>query len=311
MIREGDVLLGSKVKVIGALATRTKAGGQGRGVMTSSSEDQIALRITLTNGKTALGVVSSPGGVSFPYQSGMPTVGFGTGALWSSFGLPGQNSPAGALCFLGTVKAGTGTATATNNIALFSEDDTTLALTKRYGLKDGAGIAGGVFSGFSDPVNGSGGTLAFIGSMANNSAAGITSTSNDGVWYDNGSVLTLVAREGAQPPGVVTGARWKSFTTVALPEGRGPIFVAKLQTGRAGITTAKDTGLWATDSAGAIKKLIQEGDAIGASKVASFQVLSTVSGSPAQTRSFNRSGEVVIQVTDAAGGTHLLHVVVP
>ena len=129
MIREGDVLLGSKVKMIGALATRTKAGGQGRGVMTSSSEDQIALRITLTNGKTALGVVSSPGGLSFPYQSGMSTVGFGTGALWSSFGLPGQNSPAGALCFLGTVKPGTGTATATNNIALFSEDDVTLSLT--------------------------------------------------------------------------------------------------------------------------------------------------------------------------------------
>ena len=168
-----------------------------------------------------------------------------------------------------------------------------------------------MFSGFSDPVNGSGGALAFIGSIANNSAAGITSTSNDGVWYDNGSVLTLVAREGAQPPGVVTGARWKSFTTVALPEGRGPIFVAKLETGRAGITTAKDTGLWATDSAGAIKKLIQKGDPVGTSKVASFQVLSTVSGSSAQTRSFNRSGEVVIQVTDTTGGTHLLHVVVP
>lgn len=311
MIREGDVLLGSKVKVISALATRTKAGGQGRGVMTGGNADQIAVRITLTNGKTALGVVSSPGGLAFPYQSGLAAVGYGVGALWSSFGLPGQNSPAAALCFRGIIKSGTGAATTKNNIALFSEDDVTLTLTKRYGLQDSAGIRGGVFSGFSDPVNGSGGTLAFIGSMASNSAAGITSSSNDGVWYHNGTALSLIAREGAQPPGVTMGARWKSFTTVALPEGRGPIFVAKLVTGRAGITTAKDTGLWATDSAGAIKKLIQEGDPIGASKVASFRVLSTVAGSSAQTRSFNSSGEVVIQVTDTKAGTHLLHVVVP
>ena len=120
-----------------------------------------------------------------------------------------------------------------------------------------------------------------------------------------------MAREGAQPPGVLTGARWKSFNTVALPEGRGPIFVATLEVGRAGITTGKDKGVWATDSAGAVKKLIQEGDPIGTSKVASFQVLSTVSGSPAQTRSFNSAGEVVMQVTDTTGGTHLVHVAVP
>ncbi|MBL9117206.1 MAG: hypothetical protein JNJ83_19525 [Verrucomicrobiaceae bacterium] len=310
MMREGDALLGSKVKLMGALATRTRAGGQGRGVMTSSSEDQVAMRVTLTNGRTAMGVVAAPGGTTFLYPQGSGAPNYGA-AAWASFGLPGQNSPAGAICFRAKVVPGTGTATSRDNLALFSEDDDTLTLVRRCYLSGSAGIAGGVFSGFSDPVNAGGQKMAFIGSMANNSAAGITSGSNDGVWFYNGTALTLVAREGAQPPGVVTGARWKSFTTVALPEGRGPIFVAKLQTGRAGITTAKDTGLWATDSAGAIKKLIQEGDAIAGSKVASFQVLTTVPGSPAQTRSFNNRGDVVIQVTSAIGETHLVHVVVP
>ncbi|MBL9114870.1 MAG: hypothetical protein JNJ83_07655 [Verrucomicrobiaceae bacterium] len=311
LLREGEVVLGSRVKTISALTTRTKAGGQGRGVISSFGDEQISLRVTLNNGRTAIGVVLYPSSLDFPYESNTDAVGYGTGALWSSFSMPGQTNPTGALCFRGVVKPGTGTATATNNVALFAEDDATWTLTKRYGLKDPAGITGGVFSGFSDPVNESGEVLAFIGSMASNSAAGITSSSNDGVWYDDSTVLKLMAREGAQPPGVVTGARWKSFNTVALPEGRGPIFVATLEVGRAGITTGKDKGVWATDSAGAVKKLIQEGDPIGVSKVASFQVLSTVSGSPAQTRSFNSAGEVVMQVTDTAGGTHLLHVAVP
>ena len=65
------------------------------------------------------------------------------------------------------------------------------------------------------------------------------------------------------------------------------------------------------DSLGQVKKLIQEGDAFGSSTVRSFKALLPLTGSPAQTRSFNNNGEVVMQVTDAAGGTHLLHVAVP
>jgi hypothetical protein len=318
LLREGDALLESKVKIISALGTRTKAGGQGQGVITTSNREQISLRVTLTNGMTALGVVSSTGSMSFPYQSGKPAepVSYLSGALWSSFGLPSQNDSSGALCFLGVYKPNTGTATATkNNIALFSEDEITLALRKRYGLEDAAGINGGEFSGFSDPVSGDGQVLAFIGSMAMNPLQGITSSNNDGVWYDDGSnwsgALKLVAREGAQPPGVVSGARWKSFTTVALPKGRGPAFIATLELGRAGITASNDKGLWATDSSGSVMKLIQEGDPIGGSKVLTFQALATVPGSPAQRRSFNDNGDVVIHVSDASGGTHLLHVNVP
>jgi uncharacterized repeat protein (TIGR03803 family) len=311
LMRKNDSLLSSKVSVISALTTRTKAGGQGRGVVSNSGEHQIALRVTLMNGKTAVGVISSTGGATFPYVSNGLANGFGSGALWQTLGTPGQNAPAGAICFLGTVKAGTGTATSSNNVALFSEDDATLTLTKRFAINTYAGIGGGLFSGFSDPVNGSNGAMAFLGSMAANAAAGITSSSNDGVWYFDGTQLILVAREGTQPPGITAGARWKSFSTVAIPEGRGPIFVASLVPGRGGITAAKDTGLWAVDSAGTVKKLLQEGDPIGNSRVVSFKVLSVVPGSPAQTRSFNSDGDVVMQVTDAAGGTYLVRVTVP
>ena len=83
---------------------------------------------------------------------------------------------------------------------------------------------------------------------------------------------------------------WKAFTSLALPEGRGPLFVASLVNrtgttrpalpGPGGITTANDVGLWATDSTGALRLLLQEGDAIGASTVKSFVVLSSVQEAP-------------------------------
>lgn len=81
--------------------------------------------------------------------------------------------------------------------------------------------------------------------------------------------------------------------------------------GPGGITTANDVGLWATDSTGALRLLLQEGDVIGASTVKTFVVLSSVTGSPAQTRSFNSAGSVIVKATDALGAQHLLLIAVP
>ena len=50
---------------------------------------------------------------------------------------------------------------------------------------------------------------------------------------------------------------------------------------------------------------------LGASTVKTFVVLSSVVGSPAQTRSFNSAGSVVVKATDALGAQHLLHIAVP
>ena len=70
-------------------------------------------------------------------------------------------------------------------------------------------------------------------------------------------------------------------------------------------------GLWATDSFGELRLLLREGDIIGASTVKTFAVLSSVVGSPAQTRSFNNTGSVIVRVTDLLGAQHLLHIAVP
>lgn len=82
-------------------------------------------------------------------------------------------------------------------------------------------------------------------------------------------------------------------------------------TGSSGITTANDVGLWAADGTGALRLLLQEGDTIGASTVKSFTVLSSVLGSPAQTRSFNDYGSVIVRVTDTTNAQHIVHIAIP
>ncbi len=121
--------------------------------------------------------------------------------------------------------------------------------------------------------------------------------------------MRLIAREGAHAAETPAGTTWASFTSLALPEGRGPLFVAKVANG--GTTTANDMGLWATDSTGALRLLLREGDALGTSTVQTFTVLSTVLGSPAQTRSFNNGGSIILRATDATGAQHLLSIAVP
>jgi uncharacterized repeat protein (TIGR03803 family) len=308
-LREGQSLLGSILTNLSALTIRAAAGGQGRGVVSGGSEDQIAVRVTLANHQRAVGIVTASEGFTHSYRTFTAASSYGPRARWKSFGVPTQNTT-GALTFLGTAEGGT--ATKANNVAIYTEDDSTLSLTRRVTKGSLApGFASGVFAGFNDPVNGSGGAFAFAGRTSLNKGAGIHAGNNDGLWFHDGSKLTLIAREGDRPAGLPMGAKWKTFNSVALPEGGAPIFYATLVAGQGGVTTASDTGIWAMDGEGVLSKLIQEGDPFGSSTVRSFQALLPVSGSPAQTRSFNSHGEVVIQVTDATGGTHLLQVAIP
>jgi hypothetical protein len=316
-LREGDAMLGSTVKTINALVARPGSAGQGRGVESDGFADYTPVRVTLADARQAVAYVGQDGTVTTAYESGGDAPDYGTGAKWQRFGLPTQNSESTAMAFVGTVKAKTGTATTLNNVAIFAEDDEDYIAAKIVAKGDVApSVTGGVFSALKDPVSAGNRAVAFIGALK--TLPGVTAANNDGIWWNSPGGLSLVAREGAQPPEAPLGAQWKAFTSLALPEGHGPIFVAAMASkigttspGPGGVTTADDLGLWATDSFGALRLLIREGDAIGASTVKSFTVLSSVPGSPAQTRSFNNTGAVVVRVTDTTGAQHLVQIAVP
>ena len=81
--------------------------------------------------------------------------------------------------------------------------------------------------------------------------------------------------------------------------------------GPGGVTTANDVGLWATDSLGSLRLLLQEGDIIGASTIRNFVVLANVAASPSQSRSFNSGGSVIVRAVDSTGAQHVLQIAMP
>lgn len=300
-LREGAPLLGSTVKIIAALIPAPGSPGQGRGWL-NGFQNVSKARVTLADLRHTICGISKNGAVFPFYTTGGEAQEYGAGATWRSFGLPTQSTEGGA-AFLGTVEPLTGSATTQNNVAIFAEEDgfwySALRVVKK---NDITGVPNGVFSSFLDPVNKRLGEIAFIGSME--FATGITNLNNEGIWLSNHQHnLRLVAREGSSAAGT-TGPVWKAFTSLAFPEYRGPLFVASLK--GPGVTTANDIGLWATDSTGILQLALREGSAIGGKTVKSFVALSTVVGSPAQTRSFNSSGHMLIKMTDTQLAQHLV-----
>ena len=309
-LQEGAPMLGSSLKTITALVERPSSAGQGRGLANDGTDDFAAVRVTLADSRQAIATITNQE-VVFNYVAGGDAVGYGPGAKWRSFGLPTQSEGSATQAFVGRVKSGTGTATAANDTAIFAESDGELNVQKLAAKGDAAaGVEGGAFAELQDPVSAENSSIAFIGKLTN--AARIGSANNDGIWqFDVANGLRLVAREGAQPPNMPAGTRWKSFESIALPASGSPIFVATLHGQRGAVSVANDVGLWATDSSGELRLLLREGDAIGSSTVKTFTVLSSVTGSPAQTRSFNRIGSVIVRATDMTGAQHLLHIAVP
>lgn len=160
---------------------------------------------------------------------------------------------------------------------------------------------------------------AFIGTLAR-SKGKVIQANDSGIWWqpESGS-MQLIAREGAQPPGVPDGARWVKFTSLALPGGQtGPMFVgAMVNQPRTpgGVTPGSDTGLWAVDSTGLLRLLVRERDPVDiggtTKKLRSFTVLSAVLGSPGQARSFNQRGEVVYRAYFTDGTQAMVKVQMP
>jgi uncharacterized repeat protein (TIGR03803 family) len=318
IVREGDPApfagAGATVKSFKALVSRAGAPGQGNGAVSLGSVAYLWIQALASDGTVANGYADDTGALTWLYAKGQAAPGYG-GAVWTSLGLPTQNL-ASAACFLGTMKAGTDSATSANNVAIFAEDDTSFALAPLVAKGDAAaGIAGAAFASFAAVVSAANHSVAFTGRAA---GGGVHGAIDQGLWWLTATdELRLIAREGSQPEDVPAGAQWAAFPSLALPEGSiGPLFTGKLRIPRtgepnpAGITAANDLGLWAVDSTGANRLLIRKGMPLGGRTVKTFLALSSVAGSPSQTRAFNSSGEVVLRITfdDASQGIVLVEV---
>jgi hypothetical protein len=167
------------------------------------------------------------------------------------------------------------------------------------------------FTGFRDPVNSS--TERGVAFLATIKGPGVRRSNNDTLWWKvGGGQLRLVAREGDELASGPSGAKWKSFTSLALPGGgAGPIFTAALVPGAGSVTNANDFGLYAINSDGTLHELIRENQPLDDKVVKTFTVLKAVGGSLGVARSFNANYEIVARVTFTDGGSAIVKVEVP
>ena len=141
--------------------------------------------------------------------------------------------------------------------------------------------------------------------------AGATQSDDDVIAVCSPAGTPIIsAREGTSAPG--TTAVFHAFTSIALPDGAsGPIIAAVLRIGTGDVTTANDTGLWATASDGSLMLILREGDTFGTRTVKKFQALEFIVGSPGQSRSFNAARELVTLLTFTDGSQSLVQITIP
>jgi hypothetical protein len=301
LLREGQPLevrgVASIVKILTVLSAVPGSPGPGR----ISATQGALVHVKLSDGRDALlqadgeslAVLAATGDEIEP------------GVLLASFGIPGGGL-AGSTEAKVTLTGPGVTAASKTAIARFSAEGSA-ELLYRTGV-DPLPAGFPQIKTFGDPVTNSG-ESAFLAALTGD---GVKSGTNTALLWREGESgnFTLVARKGAEPAGV-PGAQWASFTSVALPEERGPLFTAKLRIGPGGVTSGNDVGLWAVDSAGTLHLIAREGALIEGKTLRKFTILSAVAGSPAQRRSYNAKGALIYRAYFIDGSQALLRVQLP
>ena len=301
LLRQGDALDGSVVKSFNVLSAVAGSPGQGR-----YRDDTIVARTTYTDnteGIVQLGPVFVPSIVARTplFLGGHPPFKVG-----QSFGIP-TVGVSGTSVVLGTLAN-------KRNVILANTPLTSLQI-----VAEGGGAAPGFdqvsFDAFADPVYNAQSTIAFVSTL---SGLGVTAKNNSAVWWTSQDGFQSIARTGSEPAGI-PGARWASFTSLALPDNSGPVFVAKLAAGingtelPAGVNGTNNMGVWGVDSSGDLRLLVRTGDVLhveGQSKTLSLMtLLNPVLGSPGQARSYNGAQDIVFraQFTDRSQAIMRIH----
>ena len=239
-------------------------------------------------------------------------------AKWAKLNLPSMDESGTNVSMLGMLKTGPTGVPSAQAKGIFQSLDSGADWEPMVRSGDDApGFAKAAFSAFKDPVNSpTCADVAFAGTAKGGDA---TMTTNDGIWFhpDFGS-LTLIAREGALPPGAPEGAKYKSFSSLALPGGDfGPLFTAMLQKGPqgtpgpGGITSVDDFALYGRDQAGTLFELLRENQPVLGKPVKRFSVLKAAPGTAGTTRNFNNYGQIVALVTFLDNSVSIIRIDLP
>ena len=311
LLREGQMVNGKKIRTLIAFTSGNGSPGQGRGWLhTTEGGSSRVLALALLSGKMqAVLSADLDGRVTTLSESGPSGVGGPgiAGANFASYGVPAANA-AGYSAFRASLTVGAGGVTAANAEGIFLLTPPALLYTPVARTGDSAGTTGAKFSVLKDPVLAGDGGVAFAATIKGGGVSGIARQTL--WWKPPGDKLRLLAQGGGEPP-TLPGAKWESFTSLAITASRGPIFTASLVLGEGGVTANKATGVWAMASDGALQLLFRAGDKIDGKKLLSFNVLKAVPGSTGVTHSFNGNGSVIWRATFADGTQEIIETTIP
>ncbi|MHA3773562.1 DUF7453 family protein [Verrucomicrobiota bacterium sgz303538] len=306
LVREGDLVNGKQVSVIGTLVASPGTTAEGRW---RSGAESIGVRLSLTTKEQALYTIplsaASPADWTLWSKTGETVPGKGN---IKSFGLPGFGP--GSVAFTGVTDASKAQvllqATPEGVTVLVAKGDPVPAA-------DGIPLTGLSFLKLSDPVTGAGERTAFTATLA---GTGVKSSNRTGLWmrWADG-IVRMLARAGDPAPG---GGRWASFESLVFPDGAqsGPLFTAKLAVNASeGVTAKNNRALWSMDSAGALQLLLRTGQTLNVNgstrTVKSFAALTAAAGSLGAANGFDDDQQVTALVTFTDNTQALIDIAVP
>ena len=310
LLRKGGPLkIGTATKTVlsfSVLGSPAVVGGQSRNF---NRTGLLTGLVTFTDGATGIVKISPTGAASMVVLKNAAAQAM-PGAAFAAFGDPAIND-AGQSAFLATV-AGLGI-TSANNTGIWADSGGARGLVARTGAP-AAGVTGGLFATLGDPAYNNNGRVAFLGTLRIG-VGGVIAANAAGIWSNASGVLKPIARAQAQATGCPTGAKFASFTKLVLPDRGGPVFLASLASGLGGVTTANNQGLWAVNTAGVPRLIVRKGSpmTLDATQktVAAIVIFDGASEVTSQSRSFNRSGDLIYRLTFTDGTQGLFEVAAP
>jgi hypothetical protein len=202
----------------------------------------------------------------------------------------------------------------TNDEGLWSEGSGSLTMIARRG-SPAPGTPGGVnFDAFGLnlwPLLNDAGQTAF---RADLTGTGVTSTNSRGIWLGGADNLKLVARTGDPAPGTPNGIRFSDLLRPTL-NSAGQIAFGATLTGT-GVVSNNNTGIWATDQAGALQLIARTGAQLEVtpgvfSTISDLLFVGDTGNSDGRASGFNNSGQLVFwaRFTDGTQGIFVSNLV--
>ncbi|MDB6173895.1 MAG: 3-carboxymuconate cyclase [Chthoniobacteraceae bacterium] len=296
LLRDGDPFEGYKVGSFATLSAVPGSLGQGR----SFYDDAVIARIIFTENTELIAAFRAESVFDLINATGQPPEGLVQENTIGGFGIPSLSSE-GKAAYLARFVPGAGDATSLNDQVIVADMKSGICVQVAREGDPAPAADGARFAALSDPVYSAQSGSAFLARLI---GTGVTGKNNSGIWWKSSAGLNLLARTGGEAAGIA-GARWSAFTSLALPDKSGPVFVAKLEPGAtrfAGrVNASNNIGVWALNSAGALELVLRTGDRVQAGgklrKISLLTFLGPVSGSPGQGRSYNDAHELVFRAT--------------